>query len=566
MIALALAFAGSLLAAGPAEKVDTRDPAPQTAPADWREAGLRGLIYDQGRWVSPDEVVECDRNDARLAQLRAEYDARRAKARNTAESQRTLALWCDHAGLKAEALAHFLAVVRLDPDDFDAHRRLGQRLRNGRWMTEAEIDAEEAEADAQAKADRFWRSKLASWRQKLTDPGRRPETIKALADVRDPRAVDAVRRVFGEGEGWEQSWAVQLLGRIDAPQSSQALAELAVFGAEEKVRHSAVAKLKPRDPRPFVGLLINWLHEPIRYEVLSQGAAGLLRVEGTSAIVERFYSASPQRGASTFVTGGTFGINPAANQSAEARKAVLDRQRNDAQTIDRANYAIELTNARVEKTLQSVTGVDLGKDPQPWTEWWTGELGYGYESPKPPEPKPVVQESVRVIYASPPPPLAAPSHHSCFGAGTPVLTREGSRPIEELRVGDQVLSQDPTTGELKFRPILTVYHNKPAATLRIDLGVETIVATPIHRFWKAGQGWAMARELHPGDRVRTLGGQAEVVAVDREVVQPVFNLEVAEGHSFFVGRGRALVHDNSLVAPTLAPFDAQGVAGNGTSR
>ena len=38
--------------------------------------------------------------------------------------------------------------------------------------------------------------------------------------------------------------------------------------------------------------------------------------------------------------------------------------------------------------------------------------------------------------------------------------------------------------------------------------------------------------------------------------QAVFNLEVAEGHDFFVGRQGALVHDNSLVQPTPEPFDA----------
>ena len=64
---------------------------------------------------------------------------------------------------------------------------------------------------------------------------------------------------------------------------------------------------------------------------------------------------------------------------------------------------INRTNLRVERTLKGVTGVDLGSDPQPWTVWWTGELGYYYESPKPPEPKPVVEEHVSVVYTPPPP-------------------------------------------------------------------------------------------------------------------------------------------------------------------
>ena len=33
---------------------------------------------------------------------------------------------------------------------------------------------------------------------------------------------------------------------------------------------------------------------------------------------------------------------------------------------------------------------------------------------------------------------------------------------------------------------------------------ESIAATGIHRFWKAGNGWTMARDLKPGDRIRAL--------------------------------------------------------------
>ena len=128
--------------------------------------------------------------------------------------------------------------------------------------------------------------------------------------------------------------------------------------------------------------------------------------------------------------------------------------------------------------------------------------------------------------------------------------------IEKLRAGDLVLTQSPKTGELKYQPIVTAYHNPPNATLRIDLGNETIVATGIHRFWKAGRGWVMARELKPGDALRTLGGLAVVKSVEKEQVQPVFNLQVADGESFFVGQAGVLAHDNSLVNPTPSPFDA----------
>jgi hypothetical protein len=152
--------------------------------------------------------------------------------------------------------------------------------------------------------------------------------------------------------------------------------------------------------------------------------------------------------------------------------------------------------------------------------------------------------------------------HSCFGAGTLVRTLDGSRPIEDLRDGDLVLSQNTTTGALGYQPIVAVYHNPPNATYRIGLGKETIVATGIHRFWKAGQGWVMARELKPGDRLRTIGGTAEVASIEADRQQPVFNLQLAGGDNFFVGEHGVLAHDNGIVNPTEKPFDGVPALGS----
>jgi hypothetical protein len=109
-----------------------------------------------------------------------------------------------------------------------------------------------------------------------------------------------------------------------------------------------------------------------------------------------------------------------------------------------------------------------------------------------------------------------------------------------------------------------VHHNPPSATFRIRVQGESIVSSHFHRFWVAGRGWVMARELKAGDPVRTLGGVTAVEAVEADRVQLVYNLDVAEDADFFAGNIGALVHDNTLPDPRLAPFDAptrpEGVA------
>ena len=161
-----------------------------------------------------------------------------------------------------------------------------------------------------------------------------------------------------------------------------------------------------------------------------------------------------------------------------------------------------------------------------------------------------------------------PGSISCFAAGTPVRTLDGPRPIESIRTGDQVLSRDVMTGALAFRPVLAVHHNPPDKTLRVALdNGDAVVASRFHRFWLAGRGWAMARDLKPGEVLRTLDGPARITSVEQAPVQPVFNLDVAEFRTYFVGDSAMLVHDNTLPPPApgvAAVRPHRGAGGSGS--
>jgi hypothetical protein len=255
----------------------------------------------------------------------------------------------------------------------------------------------------------------------------------------------------------------------------------------------------------------------------------------------------------------------------QAAAAVAERQlENDLQAVKGYNAGADASNERVVQVLRGVTGHDEGANQESWAAWWTDQQGYVYR-PRSPSPKPTIVENVPLAFAPEPVPFnvhtvqtgpatvaneVTASSHSCFGAGTPVKTLLGPRPIESLQVGDRILTEDTRTGVITYEPVIAVYHNRPAQTFAVSVGNESVSATGIHRFWKAGHGWVMARDLKPGDRIRTLGGVATISSVEPQAVQPVFNLEVASGQSFFVGNGGALVHDNSLVQAVAEPFDA----------
>jgi hypothetical protein len=248
--------------------------------------------------------------------------------------------------------------------------------------------------------------------------------------------------------------------------------------------------------------------------------------------------------------------------AANARAQFAD----DVQAIESTNEATRVANEQVLVALKTLTGKDLGQDRAAWDEWWLRERGFMSMNQRTQAEASTIYENVPVAYGPYNDALneivvqssTVQRKISCFARGTAVRTIEGPKAIETLRIGDRLLVQDADSGALQVQPIVQVYHNPPSETVRVTIAGEAIVATPIHRFWVAGRGWVRAEALKAGDRVRTLEGISTVDSVGASEVQPVFNLEVAAGESYFVGAAGTLVHDNTFVRPTPAPFDAVG--------
>ena len=91
--------------------------------------------------------------------------------------------------------------------------------------------------------------------------------------------------------------------------------------------------------------------------------------------------------------------------------------------------------------------------------------------------------------------------------------------------------------------------------LRISVDGESIVATDLQRFWISGKGWTMARDLKAGDRLRIVGGVAEVTSIEKVSPQPVYNVDVAKQSDLFVGVKGFLVYDSGFVPAVPEPFD-----------
>ncbi|WP_406499494.1 polymorphic toxin-type HINT domain-containing protein [Streptomyces sp. NBC_00846] len=154
-----------------------------------------------------------------------------------------------------------------------------------------------------------------------------------------------------------------------------------------------------------------------------------------------------------------------------------------------------------------------------------------------------------------------------FTPGTRVLMADGTtKPIEEVRIGDEVLATDPDTGETKPRKVTAEIKGhglKHLVKVTIDIDgtkgdkTASVTATDGHPFWVPELGaWVDATDLKPGEQLRTnSGAQAEIEAVKRWTApgETVYNLTVNDLHTYYVlaGATPVLVH-NCNFAPGKA--------------
>jgi len=151
----------------------------------------------------------------------------------------------------------------------------------------------------------------------------------------------------------------------------------------------------------------------------------------------------------------------------------------------------------------------------------------------------------------------------CFVAGTLVHTRNGLRPIEDLRVGDFVLSQPENTGEQAYRRINETFVFKDKSIFEVicqdEHGrSERILATPNHPFWVKGIGWTGAEYLEAGQTVELNDGRdARVTSVrDTGETRQVFNFEVDGFHTYYVGNLGVWVHNDDCGSVSFRSFGA----------
>lgn len=166
-----------------------------------------------------------------------------------------------------------------------------------------------------------------------------------------------------------------------------------------------------------------------------------------------------------------------------------------------------------------------------------------------------------------PPPL-----YICFAAGTQVSTPHGQVAIDSIRVGDEVHSIDPGTGQSAIGKVASLRKRKYHGTFaRVLVGKDEFTCTSTHPFLVSlasgsnldrlrprtlstnedvvldGVGvWVKAGDLREGDRVVTGDGESievKLIELFEDSIE-VWKLEVEEFKNFQIGDSDVVVHNS----------------------
>ena len=135
----------------------------------------------------------------------------------------------------------------------------------------------------------------------------------------------------------------------------------------------------------------------------------------------------------------------------------------------------------------------------------------------------------------------------CFMAGTLVTTKEGLKPIEEVKIGEYVMSRNEESGETSYKKVTDTLIRSTYNICTIELENGKSKSTTGHLFMVKDKWWKAAAELKAGDILETADGKCKVVKsiTVEEKGYPVttYNLSVEDNHTFFAGKLRVLTHN-----------------------
>lgn len=537
-----------------------------STPADPSAHWHLGEVNVAGEWMPWNQVA--DYGDRRRELYR--YQAERGQRNIDVPDQWRLANDARSRKLFDEERAHLTQVVALAPAHSQAHARLFDFQIDGQWVSrESALQSLKIQSRWQESLGRYSHEASRFVRQLRAGPAKEPTAlIEAFHPWEDPERLFALEQAIGDAGDATHEAYIRWLGGFDCYEASIALARQSIFSDQATIRLLASKTLKSRPFEDYLRELIASVKVvSVAPEIWDDKRRGLhatslqwkdLDEVGSANLVLRHPSditrfISIRRGIDvTFSWGDTAKYHAWNGHMVRLCKS---------QAEERAATAT-FRNERVFRTLSTVMDRSVQSAEEAWNLWHEvadtepgqSRVSLNYDQSWYFDGRTARRTTVQPVRYQ-------RIQMSCLAPGTPIQTETGPRAVETIEPGDRVLAQDIETGELSLKPVFARTCREKAKQVRVKTTDNDVVCSQGHPFWVNGIGWVQARALQPRMPLHTVLGSTEVTAVEPAGEGEVYNLVVADAHTYFIGGENAfLSHDithrqatNTLV-PGLQPI------------
>jgi hypothetical protein len=142
---------------------------------------------------------------------------------------------------------------------------------------------------------------------------------------------------------------------------------------------------------------------------------------------------------------------------------------------------------------------------------------------------------------------------ACFVGGTPITLPDGTiKPIEMMKAGEYVLSRNEVTASTTAQRVSRTWKHKVQATLLLELtNGEKLETTKEHALFVVDKGFTRAGQLAPGATLTCESGESLQVGTitQNHRENTVYNIEVENFHTYFVGKNRLWAHNKEKANP-----------------
>ncbi len=476
----------------------------QTSPNHELARSQLGFVRtNDGDWLSIDESRTALPHDKLNA-----YAQRREQAKDTVEDQLALANYCNKQKLADQRRAHLNRVLALKPDHAQARKALGFTRVGDQWTTADDRAAAQARAKFVANSVKKYGEQLQGIFSVLNDPQnqKHAHAIEQLNQL--PIEVLPAAEVFFDSNSETSINAfMDWVASFKDAESSITLARYAVFHPSDSVRYRACQKLENRNLYDYVPYVLQFVSQPLHIEYETGLLAGVIPVTIQHLIKEDADTVHVHSNVVEVPPSKVNVPNPLLRARFIAQLNPFWQQlKNNEEMASQLNTTTAAYRQRCARLFSQVSGTTVDCEMDSLHKWWDDVTEYesANSSRKPalrstdlylgPEryrrtillqDGPTGYRLWLVLKRAPDnsgETMAFVYRGSCFIKGTPVLTHQGMRPIEEVKIGDLVLSKNTVSGQLSWQPVLQTTHRTPAPTVFLNTGEDRIHCTGSHVF------------------------------------------------------------------------------------